>query len=263
MPDVTLTPVRKFSAKARKTASSASAMKTASSAQGKALKTASKAQTRAIATATKAQMKAATTAARVARRPVGRRDKALASAGRIAGTGTRVATIVVGVWCSAARSNESTRRPRRAAKTPRIAAVLAGAGAQFLLDPVNGKRRRRMLKDRGSAAIRDLARQGNRRAQHLAGVATGKAHEATATPSPPADDNTLADRVRTEVFRRADAPKGAVNVSVVDGVVHLHGELSSLEQIERLIGDATGVPGVRGVESSLHLPGVGAPSGSG
>jgi osmotically-inducible protein OsmY len=220
MPDVTLTPVRKFSAKARKTASDA---------QTSAIKTAS----------------------------------ALAATGRFAATGARAAAVVVGIWWSAALNREATRRPRRAAKAPRIAAALAGAGAQFLLDPANGKRRRRMLKDRGSSAIRGLVRQGGHRAQYLAGVAKGKAHEATATPTPPADDNTLSDRVRTEVFRRADAPKGAVNVSVVDGVVHLHGELSSLEDIERLISDARGVPGVRGVESSLHLGGVGAPSAAG
>jgi osmotically-inducible protein OsmY len=254
MPDMTLTPVRKFSAKARKTAGNAqtSAIKTASSAQSKALKTASAAQTRAIKAAGRAVGK-----------PVGRRDKALASAGRIAGTGTRAAAVIVGVWWSAALNPDATRRPRRAAKAPRIGAALAGAGAQFLLDPVNGRRRRKTLKDRGSSAIRGLARQGDRRAQYLAGVAKGKAHEATASPTPPADDNTLADRVRTEVFRRGDAPKGAVNISVVDGVVHLHGELSSLEDIERLIGDARRLPGVRGVESSLHLPGVGAPGGAG
>jgi osmotically-inducible protein OsmY len=142
---------------------------------------------------------------------------------------TRVRKIVaigVGIGCGVVLSDKSARGRLRAAGTSRIVAALAGAGVQLLL-------------------------------------AKRAAHDATAKPAPPADDNTLADRVRTEVLRRADAPKGAVDVSVVDGVVQLRGELSRLEDIERLISAAGGVPGVRGVESMLHLHGVGTPSGAG
>ncbi len=273
MPEVTLTPVRKIPAKAQETASNAQtrmvktasgaqskALKAAGDAQAKAVKNASKAQAKAVKNASKAQAKAVETVNRAIGKPVTRRDKALTSTRQIAGTGARVGAVVVGVWWSAVLSGKSNARRPRAGKGSRIAAGFAGAGAQFLLDPVDGKRRRRMLVDRGSSSIRGLARQGNRRVRYMAGVAKGAAHDATATPSSPADDNTLADRVRTEVFRRADAPKGAVNISVVDGVVYLHGELPRPEDIERLISDARAVPGVRGVESSLHVPGVEAPS---
>ena len=53
----------------------------------------------------------------------------------------------------------------------------------------------------------------------------------------------------------------AVNVSAVDGIVYLRGEVSSNQEIERLIDDALAVTGVLRVESMLHTPGTPAPSG--
>jgi hypothetical protein len=161
MPEVTLTPVRKISAKAQKTASNAQtrAVKTASGAQSKALKAASKAQARAVKNASKARAKAVKAANRAIGRPVSRREKVLTSTRQIAGTGARVGAVAVGVWWSAVLSGKSTARRPRAGKASRIAAAFAGAGAQFLLDPVDGQRRRRMLVDRGSSAVRDLARR--------------------------------------------------------------------------------------------------------
>ena len=154
-------------------------------------------------------------------------------------------------------------RPRIvSARAPELgAAILAGAGAQYLLDPVEGKRRRHVLRDQTLAALRRLGRRGAQRARYVEGKAEGAVHEATSTPSPPADDQALADRVRTEIFRRPDAPKGSVNVSAVDGIVYLRGEVGSSQEIERLVADARQVPGVRAVESLLHTPGTPAPMG--
>ena len=42
-------------------------------------------------------------------------------------------------------------------------------------------------------------------------------------------DPTLTNKVETEIFRSADAPKGSVNVVVADGVVELRGEVKNPE----------------------------------
>lgn len=86
-------------------------------------------------------------------------------------------------------------------------------------------------------------------------------HEVHSTETAPDNDQTLADKVRTEIFRRPDGPKGAVSVSAVDGIVSLRGEVPSAEEIQRLIDDTLAVTGVLRVENLLHTPGTPAPTG--
>ncbi len=99
-----------------------------------------------------------------------------------------------------------------------------------------------------------------RRATRRTGKTQATVHQVHSTEAAPDNDRTLADKVRTEMFRRPDAPKGAVNVSVVDGVVYLRGEVANLDEIQHLVDDALGVTGVMGVESMLHTPGTPAPT---
>jgi hypothetical protein len=100
-----------------------------------------------------------------------------------------------------------------------------------------------------------------RRAAHLRNRAAGAMLEMRPNQTAPDNDQTLADKVRTEIFRRPDAPKGAVNVSAVDGIVYLRGEVSTSEEIQRLVDDTLAVSGVLRVESMLHTPGRPAPTG--
>jgi len=76
------------------------------------------------------------------------------------------------------------------------------------------------------------------------------------------NDETIAERVRSEIFRPADAPKGMVNVNVEQAVVYLRGEVPDEAQIQRVITAAGAVQGVKRVESLLHTPGKEAPSAS-
>lgn len=140
------------------------------------------------------------------------------------------------------------------------AAIAAGASLEYLLDPADGRRRRRVLRDQTLAAGRRFARRGTQHARHIGDKAEGAVRSATSTPRP-VDDQTLADRVRTEIFRRPDAPKGEVSVGVVDSVVTLRGEVGDLEEMRRLADDARAVAGVRSVQNLLHTPGVPAPTG--
>jgi osmotically-inducible protein OsmY len=143
--------------------------------------------------------------------------------------------------------------------------ALAGAAAAHFLDPDQGARRRNELRDQSLAKARKGASKATTTASQAAGKAKGAV--ATATPSMPGshrvedvDDVTLARKVETEIFRSADAPKGAVSVDVQNGVVHLRGMVADGEWIDRLAEEAGKVDGVKGVRNLLHRPGTPAPS---
>ncbi len=79
-------------------------------------------------------------------------------------------------------------------------------------------------------------------------------------PKTDMDDTTLARKVETELFRDADAPKGGVNVNVVDGVVQLRGQVKRPEDVRALEARARAIPEVRDVENLLHLPKTPSPT---
>lgn len=134
-------------------------------------------------------------------------------------------------------------------------AIAGTAIAAYFLDPNEGTRRRHMAQDRVMGFFRGKARQAERTARMGTSQAAGMAAraKAAATPdSPPADDHALADRVRTEVFRPADSPKGQMNVDAVDGVVSLRGQVERVEQVREIEEQVRAIPGVRDVENHLH-----------
>jgi osmotically-inducible protein OsmY len=73
------------------------------------------------------------------------------------------------------------------------------------------------------------------------------------------DDQTLVDRVESEIFRDRQEVKGQVNINAEEGVVVLRGQLDSQDLIDDLVEAVREVDGVRNVESLLHLPGEEAP----
>lgn len=113
----------------------------------------------------------------------------------------------------------------------------------------------------GGVAAAGIAAAKNRRAmRRAAGEARGALHGAAAsvTGGRSYDDATLVRKVESEIFRAADAPKGKVSVSAVDGVVELRGEVE-IEHIAALGKAARDVDGVRDVRNLLHVPGTPAP----
>ena len=112
-----------------------------------------------------------------------------------------------------------------------------GALAAYFFDPRNGKRRRHALRNRTVGLVRSTIGGGARSY----------------------DDATLADKIRSEVFRDPSVPKGHINVNVQEGVVQLRGEVDTPELIEELVEQTRKVQGVRDVESLLHVPGTKAP----
>jgi osmotically-inducible protein OsmY len=159
-----------------------------------------------------------------------------------------------------ARSGAQTRARTKASGLSAKAVGAAGAvglAAGYFLDPESGKRRRNVARDRALAIIRRGSDQTRREAEYRAGQVEGKveAAKSQARPEKPApNDQALAERVKSEIFRPADAPKGSVNVNVENGVVYLRGEVKRPDEIRKLVDQASGVDGVTAVESLLHTP---------
>lgn len=140
--------------------------------------------------------------------------------------------------------------------------VASGATLEFFLDPQSGGRRRALVRDRTAGAIRRLARRGTR-GTHVVGaygVGWSKRVLHLREERKEFDDATLAQKVQSELFRPADAPKGTVDVNVANGVVQLRGEVERPELIDDLVHKVRKIQGVREVESFLHLPRAPAPT---
>jgi osmotically-inducible protein OsmY len=146
----------------------------------------------------------------------------------------------------------------------KILATAAGTGAAvYFLDPDQGKRRRHLARDRATALLRRGAQKTERARRMATSNAEGLVERAKATArkqQPPGDDVTLKNKIETELFRDPDAPKGSVNVDVVDGVVTLRGQVERPEQVRDLEAQARGIVGTRDVENLLHTAGSPAPN---
>ncbi len=135
-----------------------------------------------------------------------------------------------------------------------------GAGLMYFFDPQRGKSRRKEVVKRGAGFSRRLVRRGQRTGQAVASQTYGVTQKVVHRHEEEKDltDETLAAKVESEIFRDSDAPKGHVNVNVVDGVVYLRGEVQE-DLVEELESAARNVSGVKDVENLLHAPGTPAP----
>jgi osmotically-inducible protein OsmY len=159
---------------------------------------------------------------------------------------------------AAARARAGTRtRTEGPSKKAVGAAGAAGLAAGYFLDPDSGKRRRHIARDRTLSLLRRGAETTRREAEYRTGQVEGKveAAKSKARPEKPApNDQALAERVKSEIFQPADAPKGSVNVNVEHGVVYLRGEVKRPDEIKKLVDQAGSIDGVAGVENLLNTP---------
>ena len=135
-----------------------------------------------------------------------------------------------------------------------------GAAAAHFLDPDSGRKRRNQTRQQATSKASSAASAVSAQAHGAAGTLKGVAHAVTPHRSEEMDDATLADRVRSEIFRDADAPKGAVSVDVQGGVAYLRGEIADQAWIDRLGTAARKIQGIPGVKNLLHVPGTPAPA---
>jgi osmotically-inducible protein OsmY len=145
-----------------------------------------------------------------------------------------------------------------------VAGAGVGAAAAYFLDQQSGNRRRKMVADKtgrftreGASTVQGAAQSAGAQAK---GVAAKAQHKATGGDSAPGDDNTLKSKVESEVFRDADAPKGSVDITVVEGIVELRGQVDDQATAEALEMKTRMVSGVRDVRNMLHLPGETPPN---
>jgi osmotically-inducible protein OsmY len=139
----------------------------------------------------------------------------------------------------------------------------AGAGLMYLLDPINGRRRRAQARDRSGGAVRHTWHRAERAGRRSAAGGYGiyrKALYAWRPAEPAANDQMLTDRVLSIVYRDREIPHGHLNVNVEDGVVVLRGQFEKPEEIRHLEREVRKVPGVKDVQSYLHLPETPAPN---
>lgn len=102
-------------------------------------------------------------------------------------------------------------------------AFAAGAAAMYFMDPLVGRRRRALVRDKGVAAghdIEDFARsKGRRAADKLNGVV---AETKAALAAAPVGDAQLRERIRSRLGRIVESP-GDIEVDVTNGHVVLRG----------------------------------------
>src|SRR5438067_10563763 len=75
-----------------------------------------------------------------------------------------------------------------------------------------------------------------------------------------ADDETLRQRVESQLFRDRHVPKGNMNINCEHGTVILRGEVESAADIAEIEERVQRIPGIRGVQNLLHPHGTPAPN---
>ena len=147
--------------------------------------------------------------------------------------------------------------------------VIAGTGAAavvYLFEPHRGRARR----DRIRASIRPLTRARTDPMEPMSAPAPGSSREEpiaeparapfrdepmpVASPSASVDDATIIRSVRTKLQDRRDLRTDDLVVDVVNGVAYLSGDLHDRQTFGEVVDLAAEVPGVRRVQSLLHLP---------
>jgi len=128
-----------------------------------------------------------------------------------------------------------------------------GAALAYFFDPDNGRKRRKEASKKAAKRFRQAGRSAQAAGAQAKGLKEKAAHRSE-QEKPQPDDATLADKVKSEIFRDADVPKGQINVNAENGKIVLRGEVDSPELIEDLVTKARKVQGVEEVESLLHTP---------
>jgi osmotically-inducible protein OsmY len=135
-------------------------------------------------------------------------------------------------------------------------AFLAGAGTAYFFDPQTGKKRRHEARDRSLRALRRFGRLGVKKAKLAGGHAQGVAavaRRAVAEPDVSVDDETVAQRIRSDALRDVGLSTKDVDVSVEDGLARLRGSVASVDLADRLVARVRKIAGVNDVSAELRV----------
>ena len=137
-------------------------------------------------------------------------------------------------------------------------AFLMGAGAAYLFDPRQGRRRRNELRDRSAAIARRTARLGTKKAKFAGGHARGvlaTGRRLATRRAAIADDAKIVQRIRSDALRTAGVTTRDVEVEVEDGVATLRGAVEGRATADELVARVAKVPGVQDVAAILRVSG--------
>jgi hypothetical protein len=143
------------------------------------------------------------------------------------------------------------------------ASGLASALAMYFMDPERGRHRRNMLRDQLMARLRRVTRGLKALWRDAAAETYGVSHRIVhlvPNQTDVSDDETLRQRVESQLFRDRHVPKGNLNISAEHGMVILRGELDSPLEIAQLEESVRRIAGVRGVQNLTHPHGTPAPN---
>lgn len=200
-------------------------------------------------------------------------DRARETAGRTARS-ARAAAVSSARWTGdrveRTRREMTKRLPAQRARVERrkrflwaAAGGAAGAALTALFDPVRGKARRARLRDQTGAFLRRrgrrLDRYGRKIGSDLRGFRERQAYGKSGDYVAP-NDETLQQKVESEVLGRADVPKGSMVLNAQDGVIVLRGEVETSDQIDHVESLVRKVDGVIDVENLLHVKGTPPPN---
>lgn len=156
-----------------------------------------------------------------------------------------------------------------------VFAAAIGAAIVYFLNPSKGGRSSDVSSFTSSAsqagsqafgAIKDKvpevanAAVSAKEAAKTAAAQAGKAHQHDNNAP---DDNTLRDRVESEIFATDETSRENINIDVFNGVVTVRGQLPQQSEIDALVKRIEAVRNVSGVNNLLHLPGTVAPNKEG
>ena len=132
-----------------------------------------------------------------------------------------------------------------------LAGVIAGAGLAYMTDPISGRRRRKVARDRLVSIGNQTRDAADTAARDLKNRTRGMAAAARARlRDHPTDDVRLVERVRSALGRVTSHPR-AIDVSAERGCVTLCGPILSAEA-DHVVSAVSGIPGVSAVNDALE-----------
>jgi hypothetical protein len=139
-------------------------------------------------------------------------------------------------------------------------AAAFGAASAFFLDPRLGRSRRSRAADQLRSRWRKRRVKAERQSRYDAKRVVGEMLRTRgAGRFRPVDDVSVQQHL-TAVLARLPVPTSKISVEVVEGVVRVRGQLDEAGHGEVVLAALSAEPGVRDVESLLHLAGEAPPN---
>jgi hypothetical protein len=157
-----------------------------------------------------------------------------------------------GDWLSWRANHGSMQVARTAGFTAGgLCLVALGAGVAYLFDPDRGRGRRAYLRDKAIGIANDVGNLTSKMGRHAANHLRGTAAEVRGKfRREHVDDETLAERVRSQIGRAAPGGTPRADVCVTGGHVVLRGSLPH-DQMRAVARAARQVRGVRSVDCQI------------